>query len=160
MRRAIRAGRRMALMAPGLIAMLAALTAPAVHAVGETAAGLWVTIDDSTGKARSHVRIYENDGVFFGRIEKILIPGKSDKCGLCTDERKDQPALGLVIIRHMKPSTDHPDVWTGGDVLDPEKGAVYSSRMTLSSDGQTLQVRGFIGISLFARSQTWRRIGQ
>lgn len=145
-------------MALGLIATLAALTAPAADATGVTAVGLWLTIDDNTGKARSHVRIYEHDGAVFGRIEKIIIPGKSDKCGLCTDERKDQPALGLVIIRHMKASTDHPNGWAGGDVLDPEKGAVYSSRMTLSDDGQTLQVRGFIGISLFGRTQTWQRV--
>ena len=55
---------------------------------------------------------------------------------------------------------DTPNQWAGGDIIDPENDAVYSSRITLAEDGQSLQVRGFIGISLFGRSQTWQRIGQ
>ena len=76
---------------------------------------------------------------------------------LCTDERKDQPALGLVIIRNMKKSPGTPNQWSGGDILDPEQGTVYTSRMSLSNDGESLIVRGYVGIPLFGRSQTWQR---
>ena len=124
----------------------------------DTPVGLWLTIDDTSGKVRSQVRIYEQDGALFGKIEKIIIPGKTDRCVLCTDERRDQLALGLVIMRRMKKAPDTTNQWAGGDILDPEKGAVYSSRLTLAEDGQSLQVRGFIGISLFGRSQNWTRV--
>ena len=142
----------------GAIMLTWVMDPPNARAAGETPAGLWTTIDDSTGKARSEVRIYEQDGAYSGRIEKILIPGKTDKCVLCTDERKDQPALGLVIIRNMKKSPGTPNQWSGGDILDPEQGTVYTSRMSLSNDGESLTVRGYVGIPLFGRSQTWQRI--
>ena len=131
-----------------------------VLAADDSPIGLWLTIDDNSGRARSEVRITEENGALFGRIEKIIIPGKTETCVLCTDERKDKPALGLTIIRNMKKSADTPNEWSGGDILDPEKGAVYTSRMILGDDGQTLNVRGYVGIPLFGRSQTWQRIGR
>ena len=141
----------------------AASTPPAAHAIppaqaNNTPLGLWYTIDDNSGKIRSQVRIYEQNGALFGRIEKVIIPGKTETCVLCTDERKDQPALGLVVVRHMKKSSSITGEWSGGDILDPEKGAVYTSRMILGDDGQSLNVRGYIGIPLFGRSQIWQRV--
>ena len=142
----------------GIALFVLAAVSPSLAQATDTPIGLWLTIDDASGKTRSQVRIYEQDGALFGRIEKIIIPGKTDKCVLCTDERKDQPALGLVIIRNMKKSAGVPNEWSGGDILDPEKGAVYTSRMILSDDAQSLNVRGYIGIPLFGRSQSWQRI--
>ena len=72
--------------------------------------GLWKTFDDKTGAARALVRLYEHDGRLFGRIERSFTPGAENRvCGLCTDERKNQPIIGLIIIRNMK---------TDGDVFD------------------------------------------
>ena len=141
-----------------LASAVLAFAAPPAQAADDTPVGLWFTIDDNSGKVRSQVRIYEQEGALFGKIEKIIIPGKTDRCVLCTDERRDQLALGLVIMRRMKKAPDTTNQWAGGDILDPEKGAVYSSRLTLAEDGQSLQVRGFIGISLFGRSQHWTRV--
>ena len=139
-------------------AVLALFAVPPAHAADDSPIGLWLTIDDNSGKARSQVRIYEQDGALFGKIEKIIIPGKTDRCVLCTGERRDQLALGLVIMRQMERAPGAPNQWAGGDILDPEKGTVYSSRLTLAEDGQSLQVRGFIGISLFGRTQIWTRV--
>lgn len=65
--------------------------------------GMWKTIDDKTGQPRGIVRVYETDGRYFARIERSLVPGEEGKqCTACTDERKDQPFIGLVLMRNVK----------------------------------------------------------
>lgn len=49
------------------------------------------------------------------------------------------------------------DEWSGGEILDPDNGKIYRCKMTLSEDGTQLSVRGFIGIALIGRTQTWHR---
>ena len=117
--------------------------------------GLWRTIDDATGKAKSAVRIVENAGVFSGRIEQIFDPdpGWDGRCDKCRDERKDQPVLGMLILTNLRKSGDE----YAGEVLDPENGNVYRCRVRVVEGGQKLEVRGFIGISLFGRTQVWLR---
>ena len=127
------------------------------QAADTTPAGLWTAVDDDTGKPSALVRIYETDGALFGRIEKVLLPGKSDRCTACTDERKDQLVQGMMIIRNLKKTPGADNEWSGGDILDPDNGTIYRSRMQLTGGG-TLEVRGFIGISLFGRTQTWQRV--
>jgi uncharacterized protein (DUF2147 family) len=117
--------------------------------------GLWKTVDDKTGMARALVRIYLQDGKYFGRIEQSFTPGaESRRCAVCTDERKDQPIIGLVIVRNMM---QHEGEYGGGDILDPDNGSVYRCKFHLEHAGTTLVVRGYIGISLLGRSQTWQR---
>jgi uncharacterized protein (DUF2147 family) len=119
--------------------------------------GVWKTFDDKTGKARAIVRIYEQDGKLFGRIEQSFMPGAENRvCVPCTDERKDRPIIGLVIIRNMKADGDE---FNGGDILDPESGSVYRCKMHVERDGGRLVLRGYIGFSLLGRSQTWERQG-
>jgi uncharacterized protein (DUF2147 family) len=117
--------------------------------------GEWKTFDDKTGKARAIVRIYEQDGKLFGKIERSMTPGAESRiCSMCTDDRKDQPMLGLVIIRNM---TRTGDGYAGGDILDPDTGSVYRCKFHLEENGAKLVLRGFIGISLLGRTQTWER---
>lgn len=119
--------------------------------------GLWQTIDDNTGQPKALVRLYEKDGKLFGKIEKSYKPGaESRRCAECDDERKDQPIIGLVIMRNME-STDVNE-WSDGDVLDPESGSVYDATMHLQDEGKVLHLRGYIGISLLGRSQDWKRM--
>jgi uncharacterized protein (DUF2147 family) len=139
---------------------LAALPSPPA-AAAETAAaadspiGLWKTVDDKTGAARAIVRIYEQDGRLFGKIEGSFTPGAEHRvCGVCDDDRKDQPMLGLVIIRNMKHVDDE---YGGGDILDPDTGRVYHCKMHVEG-GTHLVVRGYIGFSLLGRNQTWQRV--
>jgi uncharacterized protein (DUF2147 family) len=157
---------RLASFAISLGLALAALSAPP-EAAAETAAaapaaagsdspiGLWKTVDDKTGAARAIVRIYEQDGRLFGKIESSFTPGAEHRvCTVCTDERKDQPILGLIIIRNMKRTDDE---YAGGDILDPDTGSVYHCKMHVEG-GTRLVVRGYIGISLLGRNQTWQRV--
>jgi uncharacterized protein (DUF2147 family) len=117
--------------------------------------GLWQTVDDKTGQPRAVVRIYTQDGKFFGRIEKSFTAGAEARvCSVCKDERKDQPIVGLLIIRNVELRDGE---YGGGDILDPENGSVYRCKFHLDKDGTLLVVRGFIGISLLGRTQTWHR---
>ena len=119
--------------------------------------GLWKTFDDKTGNARALVRIYEQDGKVFGRIEQSFTPGAEHRvCAVCSDERKDQPIIGLVIVRNLRHDGDD---YAGGDILDPESGTVYRCKIHLEQGGTRLSVRGYIGFSLLGRSQTWQRQG-
>ncbi|MGO8855952.1 MAG: DUF2147 domain-containing protein [Steroidobacteraceae bacterium] len=82
--------------------------------------------------------------------------GEHRVCVPCSDERKDQPIIGLIIIRNMKPDGNEYD---GGDILDPDSGSVYRCKMHVERDGSRLALRGYIGFSLLGRSQTWERQG-
>jgi uncharacterized protein (DUF2147 family) len=141
------------------VAFLLAGAAFAAAAQATSAAGLWRTIDDNTKKDKSLVRIVEANGVYTGKVEKIVDPDapKDAVCKDCSDERKDKPILGMTIIRNMKQSSDDKAVFEGGDILDPNNGKVYQSKMKLVDNGAKLEVRGFVGISLLGRTQTWIR---
>lgn len=136
-------------------ALALALTAGAAFAQA-TPAGTWKTIDDNTGKQKGEVKIVDNGGTFTGKVSKILVPGDENKtCTKCTDDRKDQPIQGMTILKDLKANGNNN--WDGGNILDPENGKVYSAKMSLDDSGNKLTVRGFIGISLIGRSQTWIR---
>jgi len=118
--------------------------------------GLWRTIDDKDGTAKSEIRIVEKGGVLSGRVEKILDKTKQDeKCVECKDERKDQPILGMEILRGLK-KTDGSDTWEGGNILDPNNGKIYRATVTPIEGGAKLQMRGYI--AFFFRTQTWVRV--
>ncbi len=117
--------------------------------------GLWITTDDKTGKVRGRVRIYEEAGRYFARIDAALQgEDPATRCKVCKDDRKNQPYLGLLVIRNMQQKGDE---YSGGDILDPDTGKVYRCKFRLATGGTRLIVRGYIGISLLGRSQTWQR---
>lgn len=120
--------------------------------------GLWRTIDDDTKQEKSLVRIKESAGVFSGAIEKLLDPTvKPDAvCEKCTDERKDKPLIGLTILRNLRQNADDKAVWDGGDIVDPNNGKVYRSRLKPVEGGTKLEMRGYIGP--FYRTQVWIRV--
>ena len=122
-----------------------------------TPVGLWRNSDDKTGEAKAEVRITETAGVLSGKIEKRLLKTAKpeDVCTACSDERKDQPLLGLEIIRGAKKAEGR-EVWEGGKILDPENGRSYTLKMTPIEDGRKLEVRGSFGP--FGRTQTWTRV--
>lgn len=139
-------------------ALLFALAAAAAHAQA-TPAGLWKTVDDTTGKEKSLVRIAEAGGVFTGTVEKLLDPARQDaRCEQCSDERRNQPVLGLAIIRHVKHNAGDPALWDGGEILDPNNGKTYKVRLKPVDGGARLEVRGYVGAPLLGRTQTWVRV--
>jgi uncharacterized protein (DUF2147 family) len=143
-----------------LFALLFGLISSATWAQSHSPVGLWKTIDDSTQKERSLVRIVQTNGTLSASIEKILDPQVPlDKvCARCTDDRKDKPLLGLNIIRGVTQSTEGSAMWDGGSILDPGNGKTYKVRLTLADKGDQLKVRGYIGQALFGRTQVWLRV--
>lgn len=140
-------------------ALILSASLAALPAVAQTSpVGLWQTIDDVTGTPRAEVRITEKDGVLTGRIERNLLPmpaGGPLRCGRCSDDRRDQPLIGLDIIRQLVAAQDG-QTWDGGQILDPDSGKVYRLRVQLKASGRQLEVRGFVGP--FFRNQTWTRL--
>ena len=119
--------------------------------------GLWKNIDDVTGKPKALIRISESNGVLQGKIEKLFRAPDQDqnpKCDKCTDARKDQPIIGMQLLSGLKKDGD---AYTGGEIVDPEDGKVYKSKMELADGGKKLKVRGYIGVPMLGRSQTWVR---
>lgn len=118
--------------------------------------GAWRTIDDKTGKPRAVMRLTEANGVVSGRIERGYNPAEDARvCTACTDERKGRLLRGMEVMRGMRA---HGEEWSGGEVLDPDNGMIYSCRMRLIDGGARLEVRGYLGISLFGRTQVWERL--
>lgn len=119
--------------------------------------GVWRSIDDTTKKERSIIRITEVNGEFSGVVEQLFDQPGDDPAHLCKEckgERKDKPIIGMTILWGLKKDGD---IWAGGEILDPHNGKTYRCKMALSNDGKSLNVRGFIGISLLGRSQIWLR---
>lgn len=118
--------------------------------------GVWKTIDDKTGKEKSYVKIYETkSGKLQGEVIKILTPGKEDAiCDKCDGEKKNKPIKGMVILWGLDKDGD---TWSGGSILDPNSGKKYKASLKLKGKDK-LDVRGYLGVSLFGRTQTWERV--
>lgn len=126
-----------------------------VHAQA-TPVGFWNTISDDDGRPTGVVEIRQVGDEYVGIVRGILVPATHEDslCTRCTGALRNAPIVGLTILRHMHRDGDE---YSGGEILDPETGKTYRARMRLADGGKKLIVRGYIGISLFGRSQTWVR---
>jgi uncharacterized protein (DUF2147 family) len=136
------------------LAPAALLLTFAGHALAGSAAGTWKTIDDNTGQPKALVQISDNGGELTGKIVKLF--ARPDAvCDKCEGEKKDKPIVGMTILWGLKKDGD--DLWKDGKILDPKEGKIYSSKAKLADGGSKLEVRGFVGVSLLGRTQTWVR---
>jgi uncharacterized protein (DUF2147 family) len=118
--------------------------------------GLWRALDRS-GKPEGLIRIFEVNGLYYGRVEPSSpTDDRNARCTRCTDDRRGQRIIGLVLLRHLRPANGK---YVGGDILDPDTGRIYGCTLRLTDGGRQLIMRGFLGISLLGSSQTWLRLG-
>lgn len=134
---------------------LAALLLLSSTAWSYSIVGKWQTVDDKTNKPRAIVVIEERNGEYFGTIES-LAEGVENKCKGCEGDKKDTPVIGVTILKGLK--KDGENSYSGGHIFDPATGKTYKSKAKLVDDGQKLDARGYIGISLIGRTQTWLRV--
>ena len=142
------------LFCASLIAL--AMAAPAL-AEEASPVGLWKNIDDVTGKPKALIRITESKGEVRGQIEKLFLAAGENpnpRCDKCQGANKDQPVLGMVFMSGLRKNGD---AYSGGEILDPDSGKVYRSKLMLVDGGKKINVRGYVGVPMFGRSQTWIR---
>lgn len=142
-------------MGPFVLILTLLLLAPLSFAA-DSPVGLWKTIDDKTNKPRSLVRIVEENGEYKGIVEKGLREDDNPErvCEKCDAPRKNQKIHGMIFMWGLKKDGNE---FKGGEILDPENGKIYRCKMKLVDGGKKLDVRGFIGIALIGRTQTWWR---
>jgi uncharacterized protein (DUF2147 family) len=132
------------------------LTACGAAAQSSTPAGLWQTVNEG-GQREALVRITEVEGELRGHVVTVFsppAPSANPLCEECPGELKNKPVVGLQILSGMRWDGER---YSGGEILDPDNGRFYSCTLRLVDEGRKLEVRGFIGISLFGRTQTWLR---
>lgn len=128
---------------------------PSLGLSQESVIGKWKTLDENTGEARSVVEILETNGLIFGKVVRIFPRPEMEPDPICKkcspdDPRYNKKVIGMEIIRKMERNGNE---YSGGDILDPENGRVYRSKIWVE-DG-VLKVRGYWGP--FYRTQTWLR---
>lgn len=141
-----------------LSAFIAFAGMPLLAQADESPVGLWKSIDDKSGKPKALIRITETAGELQGKIEKLFLEAdvteKNPKCDKCEGVNKDQPIIGMTILSGLKKDGDE---YTGGKILDPGNGKLYSSKLSVIENNKKLNVRGYIGAPMFGRTQTWVR---
>jgi uncharacterized protein (DUF2147 family) len=121
-----------------------------------TPVGLWQTVSDRPGRPDGLVRIVEVEE-YIGTVVAVYSPPAPDAhplCELCRGDLKNKPVVGMNILRGVRQTGN---TFSTGEILDPDEGQVYKCRIALLDNGRKLEVRGYIGIPLFGRSQTWVR---
>ena len=136
------------------IMILSALCCASLALAAESPVGKWNTVDEKSGKVTSEVELYEQDGKLFGKITGLPEPndaqGKPKICTACTGSDKNQPSIGLVLVKNFSLEGES---YKNGTLLDPDDGKIYKGELWME-EGK-LKVRGYIGF--FYRTQTWVR---
>ncbi len=122
---------------------------------GDALLGLWLP---SSGKAR--INIVKKEGKYYGKIVWLREPlneqGKSKMDKNNEDESKRSlPLLGYLLLKDFVFKGE--GTWEDGSIYDPENGSTYSCTIKMN-DANTLDVRGYIGLSVFGRTDIWKRI--
>lgn len=138
-----------------ILTIILILVSAIFYSQNKTVLGKWKTIDDETAEAKSIVEIYEKSGKIYGKVIEVLdVNHKNDFCRECSGEDANKPIQGLVVIKGLSKEGNE---YNSGKILDPKNGKLYQCFITLEGNDK-LKVRGYIGISLFGRTQYWQRV--
>jgi len=141
----------------GLLILISAIASTALAQNNPDAClGMWLTVSQN-----GHIQVFKKDGRYFGKIVWLKDPndpktGKPPVDAKNPDiSKRTNSILGLTNLRDLKP--DGKNTWDGGKIYDPENGKEYDCKMKLINANQ-LDIRGYIGISLMGRTETWKRV--
>src|SRR5262249_29940617 len=146
----------LAVAAAVVLGWTSAVFAAAPDANEPTAAGLWE--QSMNGRVGAWFFIFEQDGIYFGAMVKMFPrPGENPNpiCTACPGDQRGRPSLGLIMIKGMRRIGR---LYQNGTILDPRDGNVYNAQMEVTSDGQKLKLRGYVGVPLFGATQVWKRL--
>ena len=128
-------------------------------AYAQDISGIWQNIDDKTGSPKGVIEIRkESNGTFTGTVVKVTPRSGYTPRTICVDcpaPYTNKAILGLDVLKGLK--SVGPNEYSGGKILDPLTGKIYSTKAKLSSNGKRLQLRGYVGVSALGRSQIWIR---
>jgi uncharacterized protein (DUF2147 family) len=116
---------------------------------GQSIIGQWETFDDKTKEKKAIIEVYKTNNFYFAKIVKSFIGEKNAICETCKGTKKGKPIIGLIIIENIKEDGKE---FNGGLILDPENGETYKCYLKLINNNK-LKVRGYLGFSLFGRTQ-------
>lgn len=145
------------LLTTAMAGVFSAATLFTAASIADVAEGRWVTIDDADGSQASvvEIKITENGELQGTIVELLREDDKGKSCEECPDEFHNKPIEGLTFMWGLEKEGE--GEWSSGRILDPESGSIYKSKLEVSDDGQTIEVRGYIGVSWIGRSQEWVR---
>ena len=129
--------------------LVASSSAFAADMKAEDAAGVWETASGG------YVQLYEEGDTWKGKI----VGSKSGKARYDKnnpdESKRDRRLLGITVLDGLKYAGN--GEFEGGTIYDPNNGKTYKAKAT-QTDPDTIEARGYIGISLIGKSQTWKRI--
>jgi uncharacterized protein (DUF2147 family) len=117
--------------------------------------GIWLVAD---GNAK--IKIEKTAHKYSGKIVWLNKPDDENGRPRLDTKNPDKalqsrPKLGLPLLKDFV--YDEDNVWTGGTIYDPESGNTYSCKITMTNN-RTIEIRGYLGIPLFGRTETWTRV--
>lgn len=121
---------------------------------GDGIVGVWLNQEGT-----AHVQISKSGSGYSGKIIWLKEPFENGKAR--TDKnnpeatKRNTPLMGLTILKEFRYDQDDTE-WTDGTIYDPKNGKTYSCTITM--EGNRLNVRGYIGISLIGRTAVWTRV--
>lgn len=116
--------------------------------------GVW-----SNGTGKGHIRIYKQGNEYFGKI--IWLRETKDREGQPRVDKhnpdpakRTQPVLGMIMLRDFRFEDGE---WTGGRIYNPSDGNEYKAYIKMNNKDE-IAVRGYVGISLIGKTDTWTRV--
>jgi len=150
-----------------LVGIMLAVAGSAVAQDGDAILGLWAT-DPEGGGGEAHVRVYKEDGKYFGEIVWLAEPvyPDDDPKGTPGEEKTDlnnpdpdlqgEPVIGLLITKDFV--YNGKGLWHKGTIYDPDNGKTYKCKIKYGDSDKVLKVRGYIGVSMLGRTTYWTRV--
>ena len=135
--------------------LLVASFLPAGYAADPSITGVWslpILKGKDKGKERSHVEIFEKDGVYYGKIVKLTTVSADALCTTCKKERKDKPLMGMLILWHLKKEAGR---YVAGKIYDVEAGKEYKCSIVQSTPDRLKITASLLFLS---ESHYWTRV--
>jgi len=125
----------MRILVLGLISLMVFMSS----SVSTSEVGVWKTIDDDSGKAKSQVKIYIQNGKLYGKIIKLYREKgeeQNPKCIKCKGKKKDKPIIGMIIIDGLE--KDGNEWYKDDGILDPNNGKVYDCKLWVDKENKNI----------------------